>query len=83
MLERSPTEAFRMDIVDELLTKFREQVERHSHLEKFGTRICDLILRAPSGRVGLVNYLEEVISRLWAEQAVHQEAVTELEALRS
>jgi hypothetical protein len=51
MLGRSPTKAFYMDIVDEMLVEFREQVERHSHLKKLGVRIYDLILQLPSGQV--------------------------------
>jgi hypothetical protein len=48
-------EAFRVDVVDELVTKFQRQQEQCSRLEKSGARVCDLILGPPSGRVQLAN----------------------------
>jgi hypothetical protein len=51
------------------------------HLEKFGVRVCDLILGPPSCQVRLADRLEEVIRRLWAKQVVRQETDTEMEAL--
>jgi hypothetical protein len=51
MLGCLPSEAFRVEVVDEMLAEFWEQVERHSRLEDSNTRICDLILELPSDRV--------------------------------
>jgi hypothetical protein len=51
MLRHSPTAAFQVDVVDELVAEFRTQEERCSHLDKFGVGVCDLILRLPSGQV--------------------------------
>jgi hypothetical protein len=50
VLERSPTEALRVEVVDELVDKFEKQEERRSRLEKTSVRVCDLILGPPSGR---------------------------------
>jgi hypothetical protein len=51
ILWRSPTEALRVDVVDELVAKFQRQEERCLHPEKSNKRVCDLILRPPSGWV--------------------------------
>jgi hypothetical protein len=51
-----------------------------SCLENSSTRICDLILGPPFGRVRLADSLEEAIRQL---QAKRREAVAELEGLRS
>jgi hypothetical protein len=40
----SPTEALQVDVVGEMLTRFREQVERCLRLESSRSRVCDLIL---------------------------------------
>jgi hypothetical protein len=80
VLRHSPSEAFRVDVVDEMFAKFQEKVER-SRLKKFVVRICDLILGPPSDRVRLADRLEEAIGRHWVEQAVRQEADAKLEAL--
>jgi hypothetical protein len=50
VLEHSPTEALRVEVVDELVDKFEKQEERRSRLEKTSVRVCDLILGPPSGR---------------------------------
>jgi hypothetical protein len=50
VLERSPTEALQVEVVDELVDKFEKQEERRSRLEKTSVRVCDLILGPPSGR---------------------------------
>jgi hypothetical protein len=47
----SPTKAFRVDVVDEMITEFREQAKRRSRLDKSGLRICALILGLPSSWV--------------------------------
>jgi hypothetical protein len=51
VLGHSPTITFRVDVVDELLTEFREQAEWRSCLEKSSKRICNQILGPPSSRV--------------------------------
>jgi hypothetical protein len=48
VLERSPTEAFRAKVVDELVFEFWKQQEQRSRLEKPDVRLCDLILGLPS-----------------------------------
>jgi hypothetical protein len=49
VLQRSLNEAFRVEVVDEMLAEFWELVERRSHLENSGMKICELILRPPLG----------------------------------
>jgi hypothetical protein len=49
MVGCSPNEDFRVEVVDELLIEFQERVEWHLRLETSGMRICDMILRPPSG----------------------------------
>jgi hypothetical protein len=49
MLRRSPTEAFLVDILDELVAEFMKQEERCLRLEMSGMRVHDLILRLPFG----------------------------------
>jgi hypothetical protein len=49
MLGRSPNEGFRVEVVDEMLIEFREQVEWCLRLETSDMRICDMILEPPSG----------------------------------
>jgi hypothetical protein len=83
MLGRSPTEVFRVEVVDELFTEFREQEERRLLLEKSGARVYDLILGPLSGRARLDNLLEEAIGYLWVEQVARYEANGELEAMCS
>jgi hypothetical protein len=39
--------------VDDVVPEFLKQVEMRSRLENSGMRICDMILRSPSGRVRL------------------------------
>jgi hypothetical protein len=51
VLERSPIEAFRVEVVDELLAEFWEQEVQCPHLKKSGMRVCDLILGPPSSWV--------------------------------
>jgi hypothetical protein len=57
MVGRSPTEAFQMDIMEEMLREFQEQAERCSCLKNSGMRICDLISELPSGQDRLVDHL--------------------------
>jgi hypothetical protein len=49
VLRHSPTKAFRVEVVDELVTEF-QKLERQSCLEKPFMRVCALILGPPSGR---------------------------------
>jgi predicted naringenin-chalcone synthase len=82
VLKRSPTEAFQVDVVDDLLAEFQKE-ERRSCLEKSDTRVCDRILGLPFGRVRLADQLEEAVERLWVEQAVRWEVDAMLESLWS
>jgi hypothetical protein len=50
----------------EMVAKFLEQVERCSHLETSGLRVCDLILGLVDVYVHLAAHLEEVAGRLQA-----------------
>jgi hypothetical protein len=77
MLGRSPSDAFWVEVVDELVVEFQEQLERRSHLENFDTRICDLIL----GPGLLANCLKQDVGQIWAKQALHQEVDAELEGM--
>jgi hypothetical protein len=61
MLGCLPSEAFRVEVVDEMLADFWEQAEWCSHRKNSGMRVCDPILGPPSGRVRLANCLEEAI----------------------
>jgi hypothetical protein len=44
MLGHSPTEAFQVDVVGEMLTEFQEQAGQRLRLDNSGMRIYDLIL---------------------------------------
>jgi hypothetical protein len=57
MVRRSPTEAFQMDVMEEMLPEFQEQAERCSCRKNSGMRICDLISELPSGQDRLVDHL--------------------------
>jgi hypothetical protein len=83
MLGRSPTEAFRLDVLEEMLTEFQEQAEQRHRLKSSGIRICDLILELPSGQVRLANRVDEVLRRLQVKQAEHREMDIKREGLWS
>jgi hypothetical protein len=70
VLECSPTEAFQVDVVDEMLAEFQEQVQWRSHLDKSTMRICDLIPGPPSSLIRLADCLEEAIGWLSDEREV-------------
>jgi hypothetical protein len=55
VLGRSSTDAFYIDVVDELVAEFRKQEERCLRLKKSGIRVCDLILGPPSDWVRLAE----------------------------
>jgi hypothetical protein len=55
MLRRSPTEAFRVEVVDEMVAKFRKQEEQCSRLERPDMRVCDLFLGPPFSLARMVN----------------------------
>jgi hypothetical protein len=55
VLVHSPNETFWVEVVDELVAKFRKIEERQSHLERPGTRVCDLLLGPPPGQARLAN----------------------------
>jgi hypothetical protein len=52
VLSHSPNEAFRVEVVDELVTEFQKQKERRSCHENPDMRVCDLILGEISARPG-------------------------------
>jgi hypothetical protein len=68
-LRCSTNETFRVEVLDKLIAEFRKQEEWCSHLERPGTRVCDLILGPPSSQARLADQLEETIGRLGAGQA--------------
>jgi allophanate hydrolase subunit 1 len=49
MLEYTPNEVFRVEVVDDMIAKFWKQEERQSHLERPSTRVYDMILGPPFG----------------------------------
>jgi hypothetical protein len=51
VLMRLPTEAFRLDVVDDLVAEFWKQEEWRLHHEKSGVKVYDMILGPLSGRV--------------------------------
>jgi hypothetical protein len=67
ILRRLPTEALRVDVVDELVIEFWKYKERSSHIEKSNMRVCDLILGLPSDLVGMADRLEEAVGWLWTD----------------
>jgi hypothetical protein len=69
VLRRSPNEALRVEVVDELGNEFRRQEERCSCVERPGVRICDLILGPPSSWAWLADRWEVVVEWLRAKQA--------------
>jgi LPS sulfotransferase NodH len=81
MLGRSPTEAFQVEVVDEVVALVQEQVEQRSCLENSGMRIYDLILGSPLGLARLADHLEQAIEWLRAEQVEHWEVNAELEGM--
>jgi IMP dehydrogenase/GMP reductase len=83
MLGHSPTEAFQVDVVGEMLTEFQEQAGRRLRLDNSSMRIYDLILGSADDQVQLAKRLEEVVGRLWVVQAERREVDVELEALWS
>jgi hypothetical protein len=48
VLRHSCTEAFWVNVAEEMLAEFQEQVERCLFLENSSMRICNVILRPPS-----------------------------------
>jgi hypothetical protein len=59
-LGHSPNEIFCVEVVDELVVELSRLDERWSRLEQLATRIYDLLLGPPPGRVRLVDRLEEI-----------------------
>jgi hypothetical protein len=74
-------ETFQVEVVDVLVTEFRELEEQRSRLERPGVWIYDLLLGPPSGRARLIDHLDEDAGQLGAELAARREADFELEAL--
>jgi hypothetical protein len=63
--------------MEEMLTDFQEQAERHFCLESSRMMVHYLILGPPSNHIQLANCLEEAVRWLWVEEVEHQEADAE------
>jgi putative ubiquitin-RnfH superfamily antitoxin RatB of RatAB toxin-antitoxin module len=50
VLGRSPSDTFRVEVVGELVIKFKKMKVRRSRLERPTTRVCDLLLGSPPSR---------------------------------
>jgi hypothetical protein len=83
VLGRSPSNTARAEVVGELVIEFQKVEERGSKLEWPTARMCNLLLRPPSGWAWLADRLDEAEWQLRVELAARQEAKVELEALRS
>jgi hypothetical protein len=79
----SPNDTFRLEVVGELVVKFRRLEEWHSWLELPITRICDLLLGPLPGRARLANHLDEATGQHRAELAAQREVDAKMEALRT
>jgi hypothetical protein len=64
-----------------MVTKFQEQVEPRSYLVNSSSRIYDLFLKPPFGRVRLADCLEKAVRWLWVDQVEHRKVDTKLEGL--
>jgi hypothetical protein len=83
VLGRSPSDTFHIEVVSELSVEFKRMEDQHSWLEWPATRICDLLLGPPPGRVQLVDHPDEAARQLRVELVARWEADAELEALRT
>jgi hypothetical protein len=81
VLGRSPSNAFWVEVLEELVTEFKEQAEWCSHLEYSGLRVCDLILVPSTDQVRLANCLEQDNGQLQAEYEECREVDAKLESL--
>jgi hypothetical protein len=64
MLERSPDETSRVEVMNKLAAKFWRLEELCSRPEGPGKRIYNLLLRPPPGQARWANCLEEAVRRL-------------------
>jgi hypothetical protein len=81
VLRHSPDETFQVEVMDELVAKFRRLAELWSLLEQTGTRICDLLLGLPLGQARWADRLAEATGRLRAEIVARRVVDAELAAL--
>jgi hypothetical protein len=83
VLGRSPNDIFHMEGVGELAAEFQKVEERCLWRERLGARICDLLLRPPSGQARLANHMHKIARQLRADLAAWHEVDVELEALQT
>jgi hypothetical protein len=67
VLGRSPSDTFHIEVVSELSIEFKRMEDQHSWLERPATRICDLLLGPPPGRVQLADHPDEAARQLRVE----------------
>jgi hypothetical protein len=81
VLRHSPDETFWVEVMGELVVVIQRLEEQRSQLERPGSRIYDLLLGLPTGRVWLDDHLDKATGQLGAELVAWQEADIELETL--
>jgi hypothetical protein len=81
VLECSPNNVARAEVVGELVAKLHRVEGHHWKLEWPTTKICDLLLGPPPSRAWLADHLEEVPGRLRVELDARQEVEAKSEAL--
>jgi hypothetical protein len=59
LLGHSPSNTARAEVVGNLVAEFQKVEGCRSKLEQPTTRICDLLLRPPSGQAWLADHLDE------------------------
>jgi hypothetical protein len=83
VLKRSPGDTAHAEVLGELVAEFEKVEGQLSQLERPATRVCNLLIELPPGRVWLANRLDEAARKLRAELATWREAEAKLEALLS
>jgi hypothetical protein len=81
VLECSPGDTARAEVVGELVTEFQKVEGQCSRLERPATWIYDLLLGPPLSRVRMADRLDEAAGQHRAELAARREAEVVLEAL--
>jgi hypothetical protein len=69
VLGHSPSDTYRVEVVDEMAAEFEKMEDRHSRLEWPAARIYDLVLGTPPGRAWLADLLDEAAGHLRVELA--------------
>jgi hypothetical protein len=83
VLKRSPGDTAHAEVLGELVAEFEKVEGQLSQLERPATRVCNLLIELPPGRVWLANRLDEAARKLRVELATWREAEAKLEALLS